>query len=69
MPWARSAVELLSTRPLLPRMWELRGCVSGYDAAYVASAEAYECPLVTADVRLARIGGLRCEVRLGLPVD
>lgn len=62
-----SAVDLLSTQPLLPRMWELRGNASGYDAAYIAAAESHDCSLVTADVRLARIGGLRCEVRLAIP--
>lgn len=63
---AVSAIELLSTKPLLPRMWELRENVSGYDAAYIAAAESFGCALVTADVRLARIAGLRCEIRLGV---
>ena len=65
---AVSAIGLLSTKPLLPRMWQLRENVSGYDAAYVAAAESYGCPLLTTDVRLTRIGGLRCEVRLAVPV-
>ncbi len=64
---AESALELVGTKPLLPRMWQLRGNISGYDAAYVAAAETCGCPLVTADVRLSRIGGLRCEVRLVVP--
>ncbi len=58
-------IELISTTHLLPRMWQLRDNVSGYDAAYLAAAEAYGCPLVTADVRLTRVRGLRCDVRLG----
>jgi predicted nucleic acid-binding protein len=33
-----------------------------YDAAYVALAEAIECPLGTADARLSRAPGLRCAV-------
>jgi predicted nucleic acid-binding protein len=49
---------------LLPRIWELHGRMTPYDAAYVAAAEAHACPLVTADARLARAGGLRCEIRL-----
>ncbi len=61
-----AAIDRVRTRPLLPRMWEQRGNVSGYDAAYIAAAEAYRCPLVTADARLARIDGLRCEVRLAV---
>lgn len=64
---AASTIELLSTTPLLPRMWELRDNVSGYDAAYVAAAETYGCPLVTADTRLARTADLRCEIRLAVP--
>ena len=35
-------------------LWET---VSAYDAAYVALAEALECPLVTRDARLARTSG------------
>lgn len=62
-----SSIELLGTTALLPRMWQLRDNITGYDAAYVAAAEAYSCPLVTADARLARTGELRCEVRLALP--
>ena len=32
---------------LIPRIWELRGNVTAYDAAYVAAAEMLECPLLT----------------------
>jgi len=64
---ATSTIDLLGTTPLLPRMWQLRGNVTGYDAAYVAAAETNGCPLVTSDARLARTGDLRCEVRLALP--
>jgi len=49
-------------RPLLTRIWELRHVVTPYDAAYVALAEALNVALVTADARLARAPGLRCEV-------
>lgn len=55
-------VELVSTKVLLPRMWQLRDNISGYDAAYVAAAEMQACPLVTADARLERATGVRCEV-------
>jgi predicted nucleic acid-binding protein len=48
--------------PLITRCWELRHNVSPHDAAYVALAEALEVPLLTADARLARASGLRCEV-------
>lgn len=39
---------------LLPRVWELRGNMTAYDALYVALAEALDAPLVTCDGRLAR---------------
>jgi len=50
------------TRFLLPRIWEPRGDLTAYDAAYVAAAEAYGCPLKTTDARLSRASGVRCEV-------
>ncbi len=49
---------------LLDRMWQLRGNVTSYDAAYVAAAELMACPLVTSDGRLAKASGIRCEIRL-----
>ena len=42
---------------LLPRIWELRGTMTAYDAAYIALAEALDAPLVTRDVRLSRATG------------
>lgn len=39
------------------RAFQLRHNVSGYDAAYVALAEALDCPLLTRDHRLARSHG------------
>lgn len=62
-----ATIDLVAAAPLLNRMWELRSNVSGYDAAYLALAESFDCALVTADARLARIPDLRCEVRLALP--
>jgi predicted nucleic acid-binding protein len=47
---------------MLDRVWELRDNLSAHDAAYVALAEAPECPLVTGDVRICRAPGLRCAV-------
>jgi predicted nucleic acid-binding protein len=47
---------------MFDRIWELRDNLSAYDAAYVALAEAIDCPLVTADARLSRAPGLRCSV-------
>lgn len=64
---AAATTELVTTEPLLQRMWELRNNVSGYDAAYLAVAETFGCTLVTADARLAGVPGLRCEVQVALP--
>jgi len=50
--------------PLLPRAWQLRDAVSAYDAQYVALAELLGVALVTADARLSRAPGVRCEVDL-----
>jgi predicted nucleic acid-binding protein len=51
-----------SHRPLLGRIWALRHVVTPYDAAYVALAEALDVVLVTADARLARAPGIRCDI-------
>lgn len=50
-----------SHRPMLARCWELRENVTVYDAAYVALAELLDVVLVTADMRLARTPGARCQ--------
>lgn len=60
-------IDVVAAAPLLNRMWELRNNVTGYDAAYVAIAEALTCPLVTADARLTRVPDLGCDIRLTLP--
>jgi predicted nucleic acid-binding protein len=55
-------IERVSHRPLLGRIWELRGNVTPYDAAYVALAETIEATLVTADRRLSQAPGPRCQI-------
>ncbi|MBO0840988.1 MAG: type II toxin-antitoxin system VapC family toxin [Sciscionella sp.] len=60
--WQRLGVTRHPTVAMLGRLWELRENVSAYDASYVALAEALDCPLVTADGRLARAPGLRCPI-------
>lgn len=50
--------------PLMRRAYELRSNVTPYDAVYVGLAELLECPLLTADGRLARSPGIRCDVEL-----
>ena len=49
---------------LLERCWELRHTLTTYDAAYVALAEALGVTLLTADARLARAPGTRCQVEV-----
>jgi len=49
---------------LLPRIWDLRNNLTGYDAAYVALAEALDAPLLTRDQRLARAAGHDARVEL-----
>ncbi|MGL5857213.1 MAG: type II toxin-antitoxin system VapC family toxin [Angustibacter sp.] len=48
--------------PLIPRIWQLRGSLTAYDAAYISLAEVLDAPLVTIDGRLARTGGHRAVV-------
>ncbi|MCX2733897.1 PIN domain-containing protein [Saccharopolyspora sp. NFXS83] len=63
--WKTTYIESLPlTPPVLDRMWDLRGNVTAYDAAYVAVAEAHGMALVTGDRRLARTERIRCELRL-----
>lgn len=59
---AELALRRSSHQPLLHRIWELRHAVTPYDAAYIALAEALDVVLITADVRLSRAPGVRCEV-------
>ena len=54
--------ERVGHRGLLERAWELRDRVRPWDGLYVALAEAFEARLLTLDRRLARVGGLGCEV-------
>ncbi len=61
--WLAQLVVLTEpTAPLLQRMWELRDNLSSYDAGYVAVAETLDLTLVTADVRIARSGVVRCPL-------
>lgn len=50
--------------PLLPRLWQLRNNLSAYDAAYVALAEALDCPLLTFDSALAGAPGPGVRIKL-----
>lgn len=61
---SRLQVELYPTLPLIPRILALRQNVTAYDAAYVALASVFGCPLVTHDRRLARAASGRCVVEV-----
>jgi predicted nucleic acid-binding protein len=60
----RLGIDHVSLDPLLPRMWQIRGTISGYDAAYVALAEARDLTLVTADAKLAKAATSFCRLEL-----
>lgn len=53
-----------SADALRRRAFQLRDNVSGYEADYVALAEALECPLVTRDGRLARSSGHSAQIEV-----
>jgi predicted nucleic acid-binding protein len=54
--------ERFGHQPFLGRIWQLRGAVRAWDAAYVALAEAMNAPLLTLDARLSRAPGPRCKI-------
>jgi predicted nucleic acid-binding protein len=47
---------------LLRRAWHLRDTVRGWDAMYVALAEAFDGVLITTDRRLAAASGSTCRI-------
>lgn len=57
-------ITVFPTAGLLQRVWELRPNLTAYDGCYVALAEAVDSPFVTADRRLARAPGLRCQIEI-----
>jgi predicted nucleic acid-binding protein len=61
---SRLAILRYPSYPLVERIWELRPNLSAYDATYVALAEALDCHLLTADMRIAGAPGLRCPLIL-----
>ena len=54
--------ERFGHRLLLARAWELRHTVRGWDAMYVALAEALDAILLTTDRRLATATGPTCRI-------
>ncbi|WP_288968368.1 type II toxin-antitoxin system VapC family toxin [uncultured Microbacterium sp.] len=61
---SRLQVELYPTLPLIPRILALRQNVTAYDAAYVALASVFGCPLITHDRRLALAASGHCVVEV-----
>jgi predicted nucleic acid-binding protein len=56
--------QRFSHRWLMDRAWELRDSVRGWDAFYVALAEAFDATLLTLDSRLARANGPTCHIEV-----
>jgi predicted nucleic acid-binding protein len=56
--------ERFGHRWLLQRAWQLRDSVRGWDAFYVALAEAFDATLLTLDARLARAPGPTCRIEV-----
>jgi predicted nucleic acid-binding protein len=59
---AEAPIRRIPVKALLPRIWELRGGLTAYDAAYVALAEALPSPLLTFDLRIPGAPGHRAEI-------
>jgi predicted nucleic acid-binding protein len=57
-------IERHGHRSLVPRVWQLRGSLTAYDAAYVALAEALDAPLLTCDAKLAGAPGHQAKIEL-----
>ena len=56
-------IDIVPTVDLLPRVWELRGGLTCYDAAYLAAGELRAVPLLTRDsALLAHADRARCPV-------
>ena len=60
--WTHLEVKRFPVVGFAPRIWALRHNLSAYDACYVALAEALDCPLLTADARIANAPGPECSV-------
>lgn len=59
--------ERFGHRLLLGRSWQLRDTVRGWDAMYVALAEALDAVLLTTDRRLAAASGPTCRIEAFTP--
>ena len=57
-------MDLFPYEALAQRVWQLRHNITGYDASYVALAEALDAPLITLDQWLSDAPGIRCRVEI-----
>ncbi len=57
-------LDRYAATPLLGRIWDLRHNLSGYDATYVALAEALDAPLITGERRLLDLPAAASPVRI-----
>lgn len=64
LDFAALRVRRWSHVPLRDRVWELRHNVTAYDAACIALAERFDCPLITRDARLKRAPGHAAKVEV-----
>jgi predicted nucleic acid-binding protein len=61
---ARFPIRRMPLAPLLQRIWELRGNVTPYDAAYIALAERLNGRLITCDNKMTGASGPQCSFDL-----
>jgi predicted nucleic acid-binding protein len=57
-----SPIERVATTSMAQAIWSLRHNLAASDACYVITARAFDVPLVTADLRLARAPKLGIKV-------
>jgi predicted nucleic acid-binding protein len=57
-------IERYPHHPFLARVWSLRANATGYDACYLALAEALDAPLLTRDRRLVGVPGCGARIEL-----
>jgi predicted nucleic acid-binding protein len=57
-------IDLWQWLTLRDRVWGLKGSITTYDAAYIALTQLLDCPLITANAKLAAVAPSNCEIRL-----
>lgn len=62
-------IDRMPMRQLVARALNLRRNVTPYDAVYISLAELLQCPLLTADQRLALAPGPQCQIEVLMPMD